>query len=428
MENKWSKVSSVFKPDNGSGQGTKNTFRLIRTRLEGREVWPFAISLALCAAIGIPLGVMHILTGPIPNPTATLIFAILGLISSHIEVVMPSGVRISPGNPIVLGALFRYGLPTALITIMPSFLLHFFTRKHGLLNCLFNAGQFALCLIAADFVGAKTGWQVGVPANPYDIIPIITMILIHDTINILLVAVPISIDNKKPFSKTFVDMFYYERRSSFGLEMFLCVVSMLISSYLDYLAPIIMLVGVMSLRLQTIFEKELVVRTKEAQTDQLTGLYNLRHLETWLETDFESIAKKRKPCSFIFADIDGLKTINDTYGHLVGDLLLIHVAQILKENTRGSDSVVRYGGDEFVISCPATDIYEALAVAHRILESLRNNPFIYEGEQIKFGMSLGVATWPAHGDTGFDVIRTADKAMYLAKKQGGNLVRTATQL
>jgi len=296
------------------------------------------------------------------------------------------------------------------------------------LNCLFNAGQFALCLIAADFVGVKTGWQVGVPANPYDIIPIITMILIHDTINILLVAVPISIDNKKPFSKTFVDIFYYERRSSFGLEMFLCVVSMLISSYLDYLAPIIMLVGVMSLRLQTIFEKELVVRTKEAQTDQLTGLYNLRHLETWLETDFESIAKKRKPCSFIFADIDGLKTINDTYGHLVGDLLLIHVAQILKENTRGSDSVVRYGGDEFVISCPATDIYEALAVAHRILESLRNNPFIYEGEQIKFGMSLGVATWPAHGDTGFDVIRTADKAMYLAKKQGGNLVRTATQL
>jgi len=402
--------------------------RLIRTRLEGREALPYALCFLVIASIGIPLGIKHILTGPIPNPKAALVFSTIGLIAFHISVVMPSGVQINPGSPIVLGALFRYGLPTALLTILPSFLLHFWTKKHGLLNCLFNCGQFVLCLMAAQEIGVLTGWQVGMPASESDLIPILLMIVVHDTVNILLVSLPVSIDNKEPFQKTFANMFYYERRSSLALETFLSMVSMIISSYVDYFAPIVMLIGVMSLSIQNLFEQELVIKTQEAQTDQLTNLYNFRYLERWLETDFNVLVRSRKCCSFIFADVDGLKRINDTYGHEAGDLLLSHVAEIIRTHTRGKDWVARYGGDEFLISCPEADIDQAVVIANRIIESIRQNPFIYHGQKVQFGLSLGVAMWPDHGETGFDTIRMADRAMYFAKKEGGNLVRTAAQL
>lgn len=402
--------------------------RFIRTRLEGREIIPYALSFVVIASIGIPVGIRSILTGQIPNPKAAMVFAIVGLISFHISVVMPSGVHINPGSPIVLGALFRYGLPTALVTIMPSFLLHFWTKKHGLLNCLFNCGQFALCLLAAEGVGLLTGWQPGIPASEADLIPILLMIFVHDTLNIFLVAIPVSIDNKEPFARTFTNMFYHERRSSVALETFLSTVSMLMSSYVDYLAPVVMLVGVMSLSIQNLFEQELVVKTQEAQTDQLTNVYNFRYLERWLETDFDALTRSRKCCSFIFADVDGLKTINDTYGHEAGDLLLAHVAEVISAHTRGRDWVARYGGDEFVISCPEADTAKATLIANRIVESIKGNPFFYHGQRVEFGLSLGVAMYPDHGETGFDVIRMADRAMYFAKKEGGNLVRTAAQL
>lgn len=409
-------------------QEPRSKSRLIKTRLEGREAMPLALYFLSVAAVGIPLSARILIAEPTPDSVTAVLFLCLGLLSFHLPVVMPSNVQIHPGSPIVLGALFRYGMPTALITIIPSFLLHFFTWKHGLLNCLFNAGQFTICLYAAKVIGILAGWQQGMPATDPDLIPIILMKSTFDTINIFLVSIGRSIDNKEPWSKSFIQMFYNERRSSFMLEMFLCIVSMLISSYLGYSAPIIVLIGVLALRLQNVFEKELVVRTQEAETDQLTKLYNLRYIEKWLENDFSLLARNHKNCSFIFADVDGLKAINDAYGHEAGDRLLVHIGNLVSSNIRNKDWVARYGGDEFVIACPETNLVQALSIANRIIAATKENRFFYNGLLVGFGLSLGVATWPEHGETGFDVIRTADKAMYLAKKEGGNCVRTANEL
>ncbi len=431
------KAKSPHKPSREPGKREEHTekgaqpqasARLIRSRLEGREAVPLALYFLAIAAIGIPLCVNILITEPSPDWLTGVLFLCIGLISFHLPVVMPSGVQIHPGSPIVLGALFRYGMPTALITIIPSFLLHFFTWKHGLLNCLFNAGQFTICLYAAKSVGILTGWQQGLPATDLDLIPIILMKSAFDIANIFFVSIARSIDNKEPWRKSFMQMFYNERRSSFMFEMFLCIVSMLISSYLGYSAPIIILAGVLALRLQNIFEKELVVRTYEAETDQLTKLYNLRYIEKWLENDFKLLARDRKSCSFIFADVDGLKAINDVYGHEAGDHLLAHVAKVISSNIRSNDWVARYGGDEFVIACPNTDTRQAVSIANRIINATKENHFFYSGLQIGFALSFGVATWPEHGETGFDIIRMADKAMYLAKKEGGSCVRTADEL
>ena len=431
------KAKSPHKPSREPGKREEHTekgaqpqasARLIRSRLEGREAVPLALYFLAIAAIGIPLCANIMITEPSPDWLTGVLFLCIGLISFHLPVVMPSDVQIHPGSPIVLGALFRYGMPTALITIIPSFLLHFFTWKHGLLNCLFNAGQFTICLYAAKSVGILTGWQQGLPATDLDLIPIILMISAFDIANIFLVSIARSIDTKEPWRKSFMQMFYNERRSSFMFEMFLCIVSMLISSYLGYSAPIIILAGVLALRLQNIFEKELVVRTYEAETDQLTKLYNLRYIEKWLQSDFKLLARDRKSCSFIFADVDGLKAINDMYGHEAGDYLLAHVAKVISTNIRSKDWVARYGGDEFVIACPDTDTKQAVSIANRIINATKEDYFFYSGLQIGFGLSFGVATWPEHGETGFDIIRMADKAMYLAKKEGGSCVRTADEL
>jgi len=423
-----SRESDRLEEHTEKGAQPQASARLIKTRLEGREAVPLALYFLVIAALGIPLCANILITEPSPDWLTGVLFLCIGLISFHLPVVMPSDVQIHPGSPIVLGALFRYGMPTALITIIPSFLLHFFTWKHGLLNCLFNAGQLTICLSAAKFVGILTGWQQGMPARDPDLIPIILMKSAFDVVNIFLVSISRSIDNTEPWRKSFMQMFYNERRSSFMLEMFLCIVSMLISSYLGYSAPIIILVGVLALRLQNIFEKELVVRTYEAETDQLTKLYNLRYVEKWLENDFSLLARNRKSCSFIFADVDGLKAINDAYGHEAGDYLLAHVAKVISSNIRSKDWVARYGGDEFVIACPDANTEQAVSIANRIINATKENRFFYNGLLVGFGLSFGVATWPKHGETGFDIIRMADKAMYLAKKEGGNCVRTADEL
>ena len=126
--------------------------------------------------------------------------------------------------------------------------------------------------------------------------------------------------------------------------------------------------------------------------------------------------------------MDGLKTVNDMYGHETGNHLLIHVARLLVSNVRSQDRVARYGGDEFVIVCPHTNLSQAMSMAKRILRTITKEPFRANGVEIPFGMSMGVASWPEHGETVFDTIRMADKAMYLAKRNGGAKIHSAANL
>ncbi len=155
----------------------------------------------------------------------------------------------------------------------------------------------------------------------------------------------------------------------------------------------------------------------EARVDVLTGLYNQRWMVESLTREIRRSQRYKSPLSVILADLDGLKAVNDRFGHPAGDHVLRHTAGRIASALRQFDSAARIGGDEFVILLPATDLAGARHVARRVLNAVRNDAAIYRCVPLPVRASLGVVEWQT-GWTAARLIEAADKAMYLAKRQG----------
>ncbi|OOZ36634.1 sensor domain-containing diguanylate cyclase [Solemya velesiana gill symbiont] len=159
--------------------------------------------------------------------------------------------------------------------------------------------------------------------------------------------------------------------------------------------------------------------------DVLTGLPNRAMLFDRINTAIESAKRHKEHLAILFLDLDGFKVVNDTYGHIAGDRLLREAAKRLKNCTRKSDTVARFGGDEFVVLL--TDVKEdpaVLSVIEKIQASLRL-PFNIEETTANIGSSVGVAFYPANGETADKLLHQADTAMYRVKQQGKNGYRFA---
>lgn len=163
-----------------------------------------------------------------------------------------------------------------------------------------------------------------------------------------------------------------------------------------------------------------------ANTDTLTTLYNREYLKNYI-TDYISREKHDSgQISVIIADVDNLKTINDNFGHIYGDMALKAFSSILKNHTRKSDIVSRYGGDEFVIMLPSTSPETAYKIAQRILNAASNvqiKPNEHtEAFSVDFSCSIGISNYPELCDDISQLIITADIALYEAKKRGKNCI------
>lgn len=156
-----------------------------------------------------------------------------------------------------------------------------------------------------------------------------------------------------------------------------------------------------------------------AITDPVTGLFNRRRFEEVLAQEFERYRRYGTPFSCLMIDVDHFKRINDTYGHDIGDLILKETAQTIQGQTRGVDTVARYGGDEFAVLLSQQKGDEAVKAAGRILKELRHLHFkeIKKGEKIT--LSIGIASVPDPDLKEMDqVVQCADFALYKAKKAG----------
>lgn len=161
-----------------------------------------------------------------------------------------------------------------------------------------------------------------------------------------------------------------------------------------------------------------------ASTDPLTDLPNRRAFESRLEAELEYSRHRKLPLSLIALDLDNFKTVNDTYGHPVGDRVLAEVAGRITEGLRAEDLVARVGGEEFSVMLPGTPSDEAVRVAERLRDSLNGDSVDFNGGSITVTASFGVTA--REGDSeAEDLIERADAALYEAKRAGRDTIRTA---
>lgn len=160
--------------------------------------------------------------------------------------------------------------------------------------------------------------------------------------------------------------------------------------------------------------------------DSLTNLYNSKYLETALEREIKRSERLMLPMSILFLDVDNFKKINDTNDHLIGSKVLVEIGKVLLKCVREIDTVIRYGGDEYVIILVDADYNSGLKVAERIRSAIENHCFLEkETCGIKTTASIGVATFPSHAKDKTELLKIADKAMYHAKDISRNVVYLA---
>lgn len=169
---------------------------------------------------------------------------------------------------------------------------------------------------------------------------------------------------------------------------------------------------------------EYVERVKQlAYRDGLTGIFNRRYFESKLIEEITRHTRYGGNVSMLMIDIDHFKTINDEFGHLLGDEVLRQVAHILQTHLRKVDIICRYGGEELTVILPSTDLSATEAVAEKLRRAIAT--FEFPGVARRVTVSIGVAEFPTHGATRDQIVGAADEALYMAKQRGRNQVYVA---
>ena len=161
--------------------------------------------------------------------------------------------------------------------------------------------------------------------------------------------------------------------------------------------------------------------------DETTALYNRKYFENVIINELKRSERYSQPLTLIVCDLDNFKKINDIFGHLVGDKVLRETAKIIKNNIRdGIDVAARWGGEEFVIVLPFTDVDSAYKIAERIRVNISSHRYLGLPENYVITASFGLATYPIHAKTKNDLFKKADEAAYTSKKNGKNRITIAT--
>lgn len=174
---------------------------------------------------------------------------------------------------------------------------------------------------------------------------------------------------------------------------------------------------------KALLENLTVVLETQSITDEITALYNHRHLSEELEKEIERSKRHGHTISGMMIDIDSFKKVNDTHGHLAGDCILREMAFVLKNSIRKIDVIARYGGDEFVIILPETGPDAAMVVSERVMRNVRQHHFNPKKEPLPLTVSIGLFSFEDTSSLDRDrFIEKIDEAMFLAKSMGKNTV------
>lgn len=180
----------------------------------------------------------------------------------------------------------------------------------------------------------------------------------------------------------------------------------------------------LGLALRNAFSHERLQRL--AVLDPLTNVYNRRFGLRRLEEEYSRVVRDRSSLAVMMLDIDDFKKLNDTYGHMMGDKVIVNVVRCIKDNLREGDILVRYGGEEFLIILPGASLDDGQQVGERIRRTIDDSYLLEDEKQIRQTVSLGLSACPDQRlESGDDLIRLADEALYIAKENGKNRLITA---
>jgi len=171
--------------------------------------------------------------------------------------------------------------------------------------------------------------------------------------------------------------------------------------------------------------KQAQIQLAEMSTrDELTGLYNRRYFIESLERELARAKRYKRNLGFCMIDLDKFKDINDTYGHLAGDMILSAIGKMFDEHFRQGDLICRYGGEEFAVILPDTSLKSAMAVCERLRKKVFSHRFKYNSSDVSISVSIGIALYNnlVHRSP-VELVSAADQALYRAKKEGRNSVR-----
>lgn len=177
---------------------------------------------------------------------------------------------------------------------------------------------------------------------------------------------------------------------------------------------------------QNMLKDALVSISELSNRDGLTGIYNRRYLENCLTSEFERTRRYGGTFSMVLFDLDFFKKVNDTHGHLAGDKVLMKIATHVQDRLRSADVLGRYGGEEFVLILPETQLEGARLLADRLRESIELEPVIFENITIPVTVSLGVSEYQTDMPDYAAMIHQSDLALYAAKAAGRNRVNCYT--
>ncbi|MCC5854530.1 MAG: sensor domain-containing diguanylate cyclase [Idiomarina sp.] len=170
-------------------------------------------------------------------------------------------------------------------------------------------------------------------------------------------------------------------------------------------------------------ELELVQRKLEEESirDPLTSLLNRRHLDEFLNHEMARARRQNQPLTIMMIDLDHFKQLNDNYGHQTGDIVLRNLGYFFRQNRRGSDIMFRYGGDEFLFILPETDLKDTKLLCAQLKTQLQREVLQAEDPALDVTLSIGLATYPEHGASSYELVKAADTALYEAKRRGRDI-------
>ncbi|HWI64733.1 MAG TPA: GGDEF domain-containing protein [Symbiobacteriaceae bacterium] len=297
----------------------------------------------------------------------------------------------------------------ALLLVIPGFLRN--RRRDRLLKDWFNASNYLLAVQIASIIMHSGGFDAH-HFGPGALVSVLLAVAAEISLSTLLVAFFLTLNLGVPLRKLPI----WDPRflgadalvSAMGGLLGLVLLTFPWAAVLA-LIPLVLPYGL----LQNMHLVRMV------DVDPKTGLYNHRYFHKRLP---ELLARHRgrgRPVSVLFADLDYLREVNNTHGHLAGDQVLKQVADVMLRHTRPGDLLARWGGEEFVIVLPESDAALALSVAERLCDAIRNHPFdIGREEPIRCTISIGLASSPDHGWEPAELVHLADQAMYRAKAVG----------